>query len=147
MNQITGVRGIGRNKLRIYMLSKTEFKTELYCKFVLPMNHRSAFAKFICGIAPLKQATGRFEGISEIDRICPFCSDSIEDECHVLFKCTTYKDIREELTLKDLSIDANFNTFDDCDKMKFIFSNEEMIRICAKTCFKLIKKRTHILYK
>ena len=147
VNQITGVRGIGRNKLRTYRLFKTEFKTEQYCKFMLPMNHRSAFAKFRCGVAPLKLETGRYEGISETDRLCPFCRDSIEDECHVLFKCTTYQDIREELTLKALSIDANFNTFDDCDKMKFIFSNEDMIRICAKTCFKLLKTRTNILYK
>ena len=110
------------------------------------MNRKSAFAKFRCGVALLKLETGRYEGIfSETDRLCPFCRDSIEDECHILFKCTTYQDIREELTLKALSIDANFNTFDDCDKMKFIFSNEDMIRICANTCFKLLKKRTNIL--
>ena len=48
---------------------------------------------------------------------------------------------------KAISIDANFNYFNDCNKMKFLFSNKELIRVCAKTCFNILQKRRNILYK
>ena len=32
------------------------------------MKHRSAFAKFRCGVASLQLETGQYDGISEIDR-------------------------------------------------------------------------------
>ena len=35
---------------------------------------------FFHDVAPSKLETGRYEGISEIDRHYPFCRDSIEDE-------------------------------------------------------------------
>ena len=95
VNRTTGIRGNGRNKLRTYSIFKTDYETENYCKLILPMKHRSAFAKFRCGVAPLKLETGRYEGIIEIDRLCPICNNDIEDECHVVLKCTAYQDIRK----------------------------------------------------
>ena len=108
------------------------------------MKHRSAFAKFRFGVAPLKLETGRYEGISEVDRLCPICKNAIEDECHVVLKCTAYHDIRKDLMLKAISIDANFNYFNDNNKMKFLFSNKELIRACAKTCFNILQERKNI---
>ena len=51
----------GRNKLRTYCLFKSIYETEAYCKTILPLRHRSAFAKFRCGVAPLRIETGRYE--------------------------------------------------------------------------------------
>ena len=50
INRETGRSGNGRNKLRTYRLFKTEYKVEEYCKQFLPIRHRSAFAKFRCGL-------------------------------------------------------------------------------------------------
>ena len=55
--------GSGNNKLRTYRLFKTDFATEDYCKIPLPYGHRSAFAKFRCGVAPLRVETGRYENV------------------------------------------------------------------------------------
>jgi hypothetical protein len=46
-----------------------------------------AFAKFRCGVAPLRIETGWFENLRIEERICCFCSDFIEDETHVLVNC------------------------------------------------------------
>ena len=54
---------------------------------IMPQSHRSVFAKFISGVAPLRIETGRYDGININDRTCPFCKNCIGDEFHVLFKC------------------------------------------------------------
>ena len=57
-----GVSGRGQNKLRTYRLTKREYKTENYCLSRPPLKHRSAFAIFCCGVAPIRTETGRYEG-------------------------------------------------------------------------------------
>ena len=64
VNRTTGIRGNGRNLLRTYSIFKTDYETENYCKLIQPMKHLSAFAKFRCGVAPLKLETGRYEGFN-----------------------------------------------------------------------------------
>ena len=49
-----GPSGRGGNKLHTYALFKTIFGAETYCKTILPLRHRSAFAKFRFGVAPLR---------------------------------------------------------------------------------------------
>ena len=80
------VSGRSGNKLRTYRLFKNSFETEIYCKIAFPFSHRSAFAKFRCGVAPLRIETGRFENLRIEERICCFCSDFIEDETQCTFK-------------------------------------------------------------
>ena len=53
VNQIEGNRGRGLNKLRTYRLFKTQYGTEKYCQLLLPLKHRSAFAKFRMELHPL----------------------------------------------------------------------------------------------
>ena len=147
VNRITGINGSGRNKLRTYRLYKSDYVTEQYCKTLLPLKHRSAFAKFRCGVAPLRIETGRYENIPENDRSCPYCTICVEDEFHVMLDCDLYNNERRALLLKANEINHEFYNFNDCDKMKFLFSNKEMIRITAKTCFNILKIRNLYLYK
>ena len=74
------------NKLRKYQLFKSSCETEKFCQMIMPQSHRSAFAKFRSGVAPLRIETGRYEGLCINDRTCPFCKNCSEDEFHVLFK-------------------------------------------------------------
>ena len=50
----------------------------------IPKAHKSAFAKFRCGTAPLRLETGRYENIPEQLRICPLCKTKPETEEHFL---------------------------------------------------------------
>ena len=128
----------GRNKLRTYCLFKSIYETEAYCKIMLPIRHRSAFAKFRCGVAPLRIETGRYENRLLEDRICPFC-DEIESEVHVLFNCHLYDDFRNELFRNALNVNHDFNVLSLEDKLIFLFSNLFMIRFTAKTCFNILQ--------
>ena len=60
VSRIQGRGGSGGNKLRTYKLFMNLFQTEEYCKIILPPSNRSAFAKFRCGVAPLRLETGRY---------------------------------------------------------------------------------------
>ena len=87
--------GTGRSKLRTYCLFKSIFETEPYCTHIMPLRHRAVFAKFRCGVAPLRIETGRYENKHLEERKCPFC-DEVESEIHVIFNCDLYDDLRTE---------------------------------------------------
>ena len=147
VTRISSASGSGRNKLRTYTLYKSEYNTEHYCKMILPLKHRYALAKFRCGVAPLRLETGRYENIPESERLCPYCRDFVEDEFHVMLNCSLYENERRSLLLKANEINSEFYNFNDCDKIKFLFSNKRMIRFTAKTCFNILKIRIFYLYK
>ena len=146
LNTETSRRGNGGNKLRTYKLFKSEFKVEVYCKMLLPLKHRSAFAKFRCGVAPIRIETGRYEGLSIEERICPFCSN-IEDEKHVLLDCRVYNDLRTALLDKALYFVPGFTDLSNLEKFKILLSDHRLIRFCAKTSFNIIQRRYSLLYK
>ena len=52
--------GLGGNKLRTYRTFKHSHDTEKYISSILPWRHRSAYAKFRCGVAPIRLETGRY---------------------------------------------------------------------------------------
>jgi hypothetical protein len=85
------------NKLRTYKLFKEVFETEMYLSKNISSRYRSAFAKFRCGVAPLRIETGRYENKNVNERVCFICRDQIEDEKHVLLDCPLYADLRESL--------------------------------------------------
>ena len=147
VSQIEGNRGRGLNKLRTYRLFKTQYETERYCQLLLPLKHRSAFAKFRMGVAPLNIEIGRYRNLAREERVCPFCLDAIEDETHAMLNCDIYSDIRDPLFRKAQNLTHDFNLLSDADKMKFLFSNQELIRMCAKTCYNILEKRNFNLYR
>ena len=146
LNSDSSRHGNGGNKLRTYRLFKSELKVEDYCKIVLPLKHRSAFAKFRCGVAPLRIETGRYENLFVEERLCPFCN-CVEDEIHVMLVCSVYDDIRTVLLENALDILPAFRYFSNEEKFKFLFSQNRLIRLCAKTCFNILQRRSSLLYR
>ena len=111
----------------------------------MPFRHRSAFAKFRTGVAPLRIETGRYEGIPEIDRSCIFYEDSVEDEIHVLLECPLYNEVMSELIQYAQTANVNFNSLTKLCKFVFLFNSPNMIRSCAKACFLILQRRTLFL--
>ena len=138
--------GTGRNKLRTYNVLKANYEVKTYCKLQLPYTHRSALAKFRCGVAPLRLETGRYERLPESERVCPFCKDSVENEIHVLLNCPTYSVDRNLLFEKAVMLNTNFELLNDSEKFKFLFTHPEIIRTLAKTCCNILKLRNNTLY-
>ena len=113
---------------------------------IRPPRHRSAVAKFRCGVAPIRIETARHESIPLNQRKCPFC-DNVESELHVLLECDLYTDLRQSLYKKAAEVDRRFIDLSKDEKLVFLFSNPLMIRMCAKTCFNIIQRRMFYLCK
>jgi len=139
-------RGNGRNKLRFYHLFKRFYGKEHYCTINMPLSHRAAFAKFRCGVAPLKIETGRYLGQAIEQRLCPFC-DNVEDEMHVILYCPAYDTLRNELFSKVSTPLHDFSQLGDVEKIITLFSTDTLVKIVAKTCFSILNTRNALLYK
>ncbi len=88
-----------RNKLRTYKMLKQDFEPSEYVNniFINKRQH-SAFAKFRCGVAPIRLETGWYENLPEEQHLCPICdSQAIESEIYVLTKGNLYVDLRIDL--------------------------------------------------
>ena len=114
---------------------------------ILPRNHRSALSRFRCGVAPIRLETGRYERLPVCERLCPFCNDTVENEIHVILSWPLYNDIRLQMIEYAFLLDSNFNDFTDEQKLVFLFNNERLIEKCAKTCFKILQRRSSYLYR
>lgn len=107
----------------------------------------SALAKFRCGVAPIKLETGRYENIAIDCRICPICKITVECEKHVLLSCNAYEHIRLPMLKKARNIRPEFVDLSDEDKLVFILSNNDIVKVTAKTCYNILQLRYNILYK
>ena len=65
---------------------------------------------------------------------------------HVILHCEIYHDLRNNLfsNANSLLPNCNFNALNDIEKMKLLFSHPSLIRLCAKTCFKIIQTRNSL---
>ena len=76
---------------------------EQYVTIITRKCYRSAYAKFRCGVAPIKIETCRY-GLNRVpveQRLCNECN-LIEDEFHVLMVCNRYISIRNDAMNKDV---------------------------------------------
>ena len=69
---------------------KQTYSEEIYVKIIMQRSHRSSFAKFRKGVAPLRIEAGRYERIAELDRVFINCNDAVKSEEHVLMDCPLY---------------------------------------------------------
>ena len=143
INSNVGPSGRGRNKPPLYKTFKQNYSVENYCKTILPVRHRAAFSKFRCGVAPIRIETGRYEGLTEDLRLCPFCN-VLENEMHVILSCQVYDDLREPLLTKALNCEPNFYSLSEENQFVLLFSSPDLVRICVKSCVTILQRR-HIL--
>ena len=86
------------SKLRTYALFKKDVGFEKYLSEVKNISVRTQVTKFRLSNHRLMIEFGRHLGIkNELDRICPFCPQKVENEFHFLFECSVYKHQRELL--------------------------------------------------
>ncbi|XP_071151601.1 uncharacterized protein [Mytilus edulis] len=133
------------NKLRTYKLFKHDYCTEPYLKYKMTLKFRSSFAKFRCGVAPLRIETGRYERKEIHERTRFYCNDSIEDELHVLLKCPLYEDLRHILFYEVSNFNVDFNILSDNEKLFFLF-NDKVFDSVARTCYSILIRRNGFLY-
>ena len=132
--------------MRTYVTFKNIYETEPYVYKVFNRGHRSIIAQFRTGILPLAVETGRYNNIPIEYRLCTFCeNDAVEDECHFLFKCQLYDDLREEFLSQIRETDINFDQKNECEKLQVLMS-DDLVKSTAKFLYNCFYKRRHILY-
>jgi len=146
LNREQAVRGASRNKLRTYRSFKKDFFTEPYLRTVLNKKHRSALAKFRCGVAPLHIETGRYVGRSLNDRVCFNCPTEIASEEHVILFCDIYSDLQLELYTYASGIKPDFMAFLPQDKLQFLLNDASIVKKTAKTLNDILESRRSFLY-
>ena len=143
-------RGHGQNKLRTYRTFKTHFETETYVKVLMTFAWRKSFAKFRAGVAPLRyeilDLTGRYENLAVNQRTCFNCRAMVESEHNVLPNCPLYEDLQLEMYSHAFNINPGFYYLSDEEKIRFLFSSNEMIKTVAKTCKDILDRRRRFLY-
>lgn len=132
--------GNGNNKLRLYKLLKSEISPECYL-YRLNRKHRSALARFRCGIPLINIEFGRYRNIPIQDRKCSVCTECVEDELHVLLHCPCYSDIRKELLDSISDFISDFESLNDYSKLGVILASDNTYKFSAKACFKIMEKR------
>ena len=126
LNSDVAMRGInaGGNKLRTYRKFKHSYSTEPYAKIITSKKYRSAYAKFRCGVAPLKIETCRY-GLNRIlveERLCESCQ-VVEDEFHVMMVCPLFNDIRSQFILQLNEVEQSFNDYTQEEQFIYVMSN------------------------
>ena len=107
-------------------------------------SERKAYAKFRCSATPLLIETGRYQNgnyLPVTERLCKFCYNGVEDECHVLLSCPLYDDIREDLFHHVLQCNPDFNELSNEEKFVFIMSNCDITKYSAKACKLILNRR------
>ena len=87
---------------------KCEFKN-IFQSSIMTRSHRSALAKFRCGVAPIRLETGCYKKLPVNERFCLFCLDCVEEEYHVILECPVYSDMRVPLLEAVFPIDPSLS--------------------------------------
>ena len=133
-------------KLRTYITYKTYFAKEPYLDIVKNRGQRALLSQLRTGVLPLSIETGRFSNIPLEYRLCLLCNeDNVEDECHFLFRCTLYSDLRSTF-INCFSPNVNhFHSLSDAEKLKLVMKSDN-IKHTALFIYKAFSKRRQTLY-
>ena len=132
----------GGNKLRTYTRFKESYTTEQYVRIIIQKKYRSAYAKFRCGLAPIKLESCRY-GLNHVpvdQRLCEECN-VVEDECHVIMYCTLYTDIRDQLFTEISEISCQFPTLTVDDQFFQIMLNALYYRAASRAMNNILNRR------
>ena len=87
----------GDNKLAFYGTLKKEIGMEKYLTEIQNIEHRKSMTKLRMSNHILNIEKGRHTDLPREERTCHFCPLLVEDEQHLLLKCTHYKHARTSL--------------------------------------------------
>ena len=138
----------GGNKLRTYRRVKHNYATEPYVKIIIQRKYRSAYARFRCGVAPIKLETGRYgQNRLPVDqRLCESCG-VVEDEYHVLMDCEMYRDIRHDLFNEITTVELDFREQSIDTQFLEILSNPRYYRSVSKAMHLILNKHRDVMLR
>ena len=149
LNSDNAIRGpaAGGNKLRTYRTFKKHYCTEPYVEVITAKRYRSAYAKFRCGVAPIKIETCRY-GLNRVpvdQRVCETCN-VVEDEFHVIMLCSVFDDIRLQLMVSISKFNQDFKNLPLQEQFTQIMSNPLYYKIVSKAMHSILNRKHVNMY-
>ena len=135
------------SKVNILNLTKSnDHKISEYLYSVTNIKHRIAMSKLRLASHSLRIETGRYAGLAQEDRVCPFheCSE-IEHEEHFLVRCREFQELRNKLFTRISIIVPEFKNLNDRRKFLFLFKCETKVaRLISKFVYQafLLRENT-----
>ena len=69
---------------------------QIYIQKCIPKKYVKYLTMFRLSSHSLAIETGRYQDVLNVNRVCKFCKDDIEDEFHFILKCLTYQNFRSK---------------------------------------------------
>ena len=83
----------------LYHCFKSTLQFEIYLGCMQSRIYKTALARFRFGVSRINCYRLRFSAAFNL-RNCPFCTTSTEDDCHMLFQCPAYTDLRTKFSFE-----------------------------------------------
>ena len=126
------------SKADTFLSFKKNISLEKYTWIIKNRQRRVALSRRRLSSHPLMIEKGRNckPRLERLDRTCPYCNDTIGDECHFVISCPLYNNERRELLTKAMYNSLLFNEIPtDQQKFVFILSNEDTSLITKLAAF------------
>ena len=122
-----------RSKLRTYAIFKKEAGFETYLAELKNVSIRTNVTRFRLSNHKLMIEVGRHRGLeNRNERLCPFCSDQVEDESHFLLFCPVYRYQRRIFMDPITKQNHAFNHLSANEKIEFLMCTMDQ-NICQYT--------------
>jgi hypothetical protein len=124
-----------KDRYAFYRSFKSSFGTVFYLECISIYCFCVAFTQLRLGVLPINNNLRRYSR-NVLEKMCPFCPGSIEDELHLIYSCPSYSDIR-----------IVFLNFDEYKPIPSLLGSANPLRICnvAKFTYYAVKRRSHLL--
>ena len=86
----------------LYYCFKSTLQCERYLECMQSRVDKTAFARFRFGVSKINCHRLRFSAAFHLPN-CPFCTTSTEDECHMMFQCPAYADLRRKCPFETIA--------------------------------------------
>ena len=84
------------NKSSLYKHIVNKISLQSYLQKYIPKKHVKYLTMFILSSHSLAVETWGYRGVLNVNRVCRYCKDDIEDEFHFILKCPIYQNFRSK---------------------------------------------------
>lgn len=138
-----------RSKLRNYKQFKTNYVYEPYLDIINSPYLRRDYTRLRLGAHNLAIESGRWKKIEASDRICPVCTNGVENEIHFLLECSSYIHQRKVLDNQIQQLLKNYQMLSKIDKFVLLLNASQPGVLVATaqyihSCFEARKQLVHV---
>jgi len=134
------------NRFTTLKILHTNYEMKSYVKKVKDPHIRESFTRLRIDMNLLNTSKSRGEQQSDI---CTFCNIESETVGHFFLRCSKYQDIRNEMFNAICSVEPEFLSMNENDKLGYILDlkcPQTNVGVCCNFVFKILSKENWIIH-